>query len=460
MKKQVLIFVSTFLFVVLFYNQGIGINLSVFALALLALGFVQKPELLQDRKALILALCVVLSCLSNAWLLTFTTFLAVVLSSFVFRYYAVEPKLKLIVQAIVYCSNWFAFIVQVFQIDDWFQYNKSKRQNTFSKIFSYLILPFLILSVFFTIYLTSSDTLFGWYQRYELDIDAVIILIALLGFYFSFVFWNVKIYEPFITLNRSFQLNFTKQQKENLKPTFDFLEIGFEKRSGVITLICLNIMLFFFIIVFNIEHFQTAPQHFSEYSSRIHEQINSLIGSIVLAMLVILFYFKGALNFIKNNKTLVLWSKLWLILNGFLILSAIIQNTIYIDALGLTYKRLGVYLFLILCGFGLFYSYRKIRFQKTNFYLIDKMSWTLFYSLIICSLFNWGNIITKYNLTKENVDKNYLVFSLYGNEKELLKYYQSKNDETSIQRIKQQIEKEQTKSFLSCELYYKSVSLK
>src|SRR5690606_20916110 len=156
-------------------------------------------------------------------------------------------------------------------------------------------------------------------------------LIALLGFYFSFVFWNTKIYEPFKTLNRSLQFHFTASQKENLKPTFEFLEIGFEKRSGMITLVCLNIMLFFFIIVFNIEHFQTIPQHFSEYSSRIHEQINSLIGSIVLAMLVLLFYFKGALNFIKNNKTLVLLSKLWLILNGFLIISAVVQNTIYIQ---------------------------------------------------------------------------------------------------------------------------------
>lgn len=457
MKKQVLIFVSTFLFVVLFYNQGIGINLSVFALALLGLSFVQKPELLQDRKALILALCVVLSCLSNAWLFTFTTFLAVVLSSFVFRYYTVEPELRLLIQAVVYCTNWFAFIVQMFQIDDWFQYNKSKQKNTFSKIFSYLILPFLILSVFFAIYLTSSDTLFGWYQRYELDIDAVIILIALLGFYFSFVFWNTKIYEPFKTLNRSLQFHFTASQKENLKPTFEFLEIGFEKRSGMITLVCLNIMLFFFIIVFNIEHFQTIPQHFSEYSSRIHEQINSLIGSIVLAMLVILFYFKGALNFIKNNKTLVLLSKLWLILNGILIFSAIIQNTIYIDALGLTYKRLGVYLFLILCGFGLFYSYQKIHFQKTNFYLVDKMSWILFYSLVVCSLFNWGNIITKYNLTKENVDFSYLLH-LRGNEKTLLKYYQP--EELDSQWLKKRIEQKQDEKFLSSELYYKTISLK
>jgi len=460
MKKQILIFVSTLLFVGLFYNQGIGVNLSIFALLLLGLNFVQKPELLHDRKAVVLALCVVLSSFSNAWIFTFTTFISVIISSFIFRYYIVEPQLKLVSQAVIWCSNWLAAFVQMFQFDDWFEYNKSKPQKTFSKLFSYLMLPFLILSVFFGIYVASSDTLSAWYHQYELDVDAIIILITVLGFYFSFVFWNIKVYEPFRTLNRSLQFNFTKQQKEHLKPTFDFLEIGFEKRSGVITLTCLNIMLLFFIIVFNTEHFQTAPQHFSEYSSRIHEQINSLIGSIVLAMLVILFYFKGALNFVQNNKVLVRLSKLWLGLNGAVIISAVVQNTIYINASGLTYKRLGVYLFLILCTFGLYYSYRKIHLQKTNFYLVNKMSWTLFYSLIICSLFNWGAIITKYNLTKENVDLNYLMLHLYGNEKELLKHYQSKKDEAGVQRIKQQIEKEQAESFLSSELYYKSVSLK
>src|SRR5690606_34186702 len=148
---------------------------------------------------------------------------------------------------------------------------------------------------------------------------------------------------------------------------------------------------------------------------------------------------------------------LWLILNGFLIISAVVQNTIYINALGLTYKRLGVYLFLILCAIGLYYSYRKIHFQKTNFYLVDKMSWTIFYSLIVCSFFNWGNIITKYNLTKEEVDFSYLLH-LRGNEKTLLKYYQP--EELDSQWLKKRIEQKQDEKFLSSELYYKTISLK
>lgn len=456
MKKQILIFISTILFVVVFYEQEVGLNLSMFALILLGLVFFQKPDLLKDKKALLLALCVVLSSLSNAWLFTFTTFISVIISSFVFRYYSTDPKLKLLSQALINASNWFAAIVQVFQVDDWFQYDKSKPQNTFSKVFSYFILPFLILSIFFGIYVVSSDTLSNWYNRFELDIDIVVlILVAFLGFYFSFVFWNAKIYNAFKVLDRSLRLNFTNQDKKQLKPTFEFLEIDFEKRSGIITLICLNIMLFAFIIIFNVEHFQTNTQQFSEYSSRIHDQINSLIGSIFLAMMVILFYFKGALNFIRNNKTLLLLSKIWLGLNGILVISAAIQNSIYIDALGLTYKRLGVYLFLILCVVGLFYSYQKIKFQKTNFYLIDKMTWAVFYSLIFFSLFNWGSIITRYNLTKPNVDLYYLENDLRGNEKVLLDFYKTNPDFYNDEVKRRMYYNKEMIPFLSSQLYYK-----
>lgn len=269
------------------------------------------------------------------------------------------------------------------------------------------------------------------------------------------MFWNAKIYNAFKVLDRSLRLNFTNQDKKQLKPTFEFLEIDFEKRSGIITLICLNIMLFAFIIIFNVEHFQTNTQQFSEYSSRIHDQINSLIGSIFLAMMVILFYFKGALNFIRNNKTLLLLSKIWLGLNGILVISAAIQNSIYIDALGLTYKRLGVYLFLILCVVGLFYSYQKIKFQKTNFYLIDKMTWAVFYSLIFFSLFNWGSIITRYNLTKPNVDLYYLENDLRGNEKVLLDFYKTNPDFYNDEVRRRMYYNKEMIPFLSSQLYYK-----
>lgn len=458
MKKHLLIFLSTIVFVVLFYNQDLGLNLSIFAIFLMVFNFVQKPDLLKDKRAIFLATTVLLCAISNAWLTSFVTFLAVMVTSFVFRYYCESPKLTLLIQAIVSLSNWFASVVQFFQFNSWLETKKSDKEKLFVKIFSYVLLPFLILGIFFALYVSTSDTLLAWYQRFELDINFVIIFVTLFGFYVSFVFWNAKIYDVFETLNRSLKTDFTIESKEKKTPTFDFLPIEFEMRSGIITLVCLNLMLLFFIVVFNIEHIQNPAIILRDFSSRIHEQIYSIIGSIFLAMLVILFYFKDALNFIQNNKYLVLGAKCWVILNAVLVISAVYQNTVYVSNLGLTYKRLGVYMFLILCFYGLHFTFKKIQNQKTNFYLVDKMTWGFFYTLVFCSLFNWGSLITYYNLTLKEIDIDYLEYGLDGNEKELINYYQSHSlpiPEYLINNVNRQ----KAESFLSSQLYYKTIDL-
>lgn len=458
MKKHLLIFLSTLVFVALFYNQDLGLNLSIFAVFLMSFNFVQKPDLLKNKRALFLAVLVLFTSISNAWLCSFVTFLAVIFSSVVFRYFCKDPKLKLLILVIISMSNWFAFVVQFFQFNSWIKTKQSGKEQFFVKVFSYVILPFLILGIFFALYVSTSDTLSEWYNRYELDINFFIILVAIFGFYISFVFWNAKIYEVFDTLNRSLKINFSIESKEKKDSTFDFLPIEFELRSGIITLVCLNFMLLFFIIIFNIEHIQNPIYELTEYSSRIHEQIYSIIGSIVLAMLVILFYFKGGLNFIQNNKFLVLGAKVWVVLNALLVVSAVYQNSVYVSNLGLTYKRLGVYMFLILCVYGLYFTFKKVQNQKTNFYLVDKMSWGFFYTLILCSLFNWGSLITNYNLSLRKYDINYLEYGLTGNEKQLIKYYKKQNLPIPDYLLNN-VKRENAKSFLSSQLYYNSINL-
>src|SRR5690606_2271070 len=286
-----------------------------------------------------------------------------------------------------------------------------------------------------------------------------IILVLILGFYFSFVFWHIKIFGFIQMIDKTLKFDFVKSQSTTKKPTLDFIPVEFEIRSGIITLISLNTMLLFFIAIFNVENVQQTVQHISEYSSRTHSQIYLIIFSVFLAMLVILFFFKGTLNFVKNNKWLFLLTKIWIGLNGLLLFSAFYQNSVYINALGLTYKRLGVYLFLGLCLMGLIYSFLKIHYKRTNYYLIDKMSWTIFYSLIFCSIFNWGNIITNYNLHKDTVDWDYLVYDLSGNEKTLIEYYKKHNVEAP-EFLLNKLKYYEDLPFLSKQLYYNSVQMK
>lgn len=456
MKKQFLIFISTILFAFMFYNLELGLNVSIFAVGLLLAQFAINPSLLKNNKALLLAFCVVVVCISNAWLLSPVTVLAVLIASFVFRYYTVFPEMKLLSNAFNFVLSWPAFVGRIFLVDQWFEFKKEDSKKTIITLFSYIILPLGILSIFFALYVSSSEWLSKWYNRYEWNIDGLIIFTIFFGFYISFVFWHIQGFNFIKIIDKSLQFNFSNQQKTNLKPTLNYIPVAFEMRSGIITLVCLNCMLLFFIIVFNVENVQQSIQNLSEYSSRTHSQVYLIIVSVFLAMAVILFFFKDTLNFIKNNKWLLVLSKVWIGLNAVLIASAFYQNTVYISALGLTYKRLGVYMFLIICMIGLIFSYLKIQNQKTNFYLIDRMSWTLFYSLVFCATFNWGGIITKYNMQQPKFDLNYITYDLYGNEKLLIQFYKQNNIPIPAE-IQQKVKYHKNLPFLSKQLYYQTI---
>ena len=62
-----------------------------------------------------------------------------------------------------------------------------------------------------------------------------------------------------------------------------------------------------------------------------------------MAIVVIMFYFKGSFNFDKMQILKIL-AQIWFSCNAILVISAL-KNTEYIYYLGLTYKRLGVYAF-------------------------------------------------------------------------------------------------------------------
>ena len=112
-----------------------------------------------------------------------------------------------------------------------------------------------------------------------------------------------------------------------------------------------------------------------------------------------LFYFKGGFNFNEKAKNLKKLVKTWILLNGVLILSTIIKNSEYVSFLGLTYKSLGVYAFLILTIIGLLISFVKITKQKTTAFIFYQIIWYFYGPILLCSFENFGNIIAHYNIT-------------------------------------------------------------
>ena len=153
------------------------------------------------------------------------------------------------------------------------------------------------------------------------------------------------------------------------KPTYSFLDLDSERKSGVVSLLALNILLLIFIVTFNYEQFIEIPKTPNQLSTETHDRVNAVIISIVMAIGVIMFYFKGSFNFDKNAKSLKFLAKTWMVLNAVLVISAFAKYSEYIISYGLTYKRLGVYAFLILSIIGLILTFLKIQKQKIQYRL-------------------------------------------------------------------------------------------
>ena len=77
----------------------------------------------------------------------------------------------------------------------------------------------------------------------------------------------------------------------------------------------------------------------------VHEGTYLLIFSILLSMMLVLYFFRSSLNFYPKKKALVVLGKIWIIQNMVLAFSVFIRNYHYIDYHGLAGKRIGVIAF-------------------------------------------------------------------------------------------------------------------
>jgi len=231
-----------------------------------------------------------------------------------------------------------------------------------------------------------------------------------------------------------------------------------ERTSGIISFICLNVLLLIFVITFNYEQFFESRTVYN-LSAETHERVNVVIFSILMAIGLIMFYFRGGFNFDEKANRLKILAKIWILLNAALVFSAFIKNTEYIYETDLlTYKRLGVYAFLILSLIGLFFTFIKIQKRKTNAFLFNKMFWYFYGVLLMCSFINWGGIITRYNITKDRFCIDYHINEINYNEKIIMKY--AEPTIMFYDHLARKYDSENNRAkFLSKILYYETISI-
>ncbi len=303
-----------------------------------------------------------------------------------------------------------------------------------------LVMPLLIFCAFLILYTISNSMFQLWTQK----------LANLLGRYFStMIDWinidrlSFLLSGLFITAGLLIKSNIERFSKEDTshvdvlqrqknnwaswKASFRFdllklfmgrfanglLALKKENLTGIISLLFLNGLLLIVNII-DIRYvwfgFSFTPQQ--NLSAYVHEGAGMLIFSIVVAMLVLLFFFRGNLNFYKKNKLLKQLAYAWIFQNSILVISVLLRDYYYIQHYGLAYKRIGVLVFLLLVVFGLMSVWIKISRLRSVYYLLKVNAGFAVAVLVLASCIHWDETIARYNLARRNtipLDLHFLV---------------------------------------------------
>ena len=302
-----------------------------------------------------------------------------------------------------------------------------KPDNSKSKNWMYgwhlYVLPLVILSVFYLIYYQAnpkfadiSDSLWSYISNiFQLDISIERFLFLFLGFFFVGGLVTISPIQLFRRKQseKAYDLKRVRAQRTEFTPSHSPIGLKSEFKIGVLTFISLNTLLF----IVNITDiiyvwFSPAPEGALALKLYVHEGTYLLILAILLAMGIILVLFRKNINFIPKNEKLRNLAYFWLAQNAVLAFSVGIRNYKYIESCGLAYKRVGVFIFLILTFYGLKTMYEKINEKKTLHHVLHKNVWALYAILILSSCINWDMVITKYNINadvKNGIDASFII---------------------------------------------------
>ena len=419
--KKIHLFIASLIFSTIFYEQAIGLNLLLFTLLTSAILIIYKYESFKNRKTLLILTGYIITGVVIFFYKSNLTIIANLISFITLVGSISEDKSSIYIKWI---NGLYTSIVAVFTN----YFNKADNELNNNKTFIYwlnLIIPtFIIFIIFVSLYRVGNPIFDKLFRNIDLSfINFQWILLAGLGYYlFNNIISPIKI-EPatehdLTTGNLLFKNVLKQTSLEKLEN---------EHQLGSILLVLLNSLIIFYLALDFIYLLKIQNLNAIELSKQVHNGINSLIISIILAIIIILYFFRGNLNFYKKNRNLKQLTFLWLFLNFILSIITSFKNYQYFSSHGLTYKRIGVIIYLILVVIGLTTAFIKVYKLKNFLFIIRKNFIVGYVLLIVCSTLNWDKIITSYNINyAKQTDLEYLV-NLTNNNTFLLKDYSEKS---------------------------------
>lgn len=207
-----------------------------------------------------------------------------------------------------------------------------------------------------------------------------------------------------------YRRNLENREETNANWGDSLMSIDNERFLGILLFALLNILVLFVNGVDLMFQFGDGalPEGIT-YTSYVHEGVGMLIVNVLLAMLLVLFFFRGRINFDKGYSTMRMLAILWLAQNILMLFFMAGRNNLYTELFGMTYKRIGVYFYLLLTAIGVATTIVKVFSKKTNTWLFRMNTWLFFSVFIFSSLVSWSRVVTWYSLYKSDyVNRAYL----------------------------------------------------
>jgi hypothetical protein len=424
--KNIITLISAVIFSTLFYRQNIGLNLSLFTLlAIVVLGVTNYKEF-KNTNTTFKIIAYLITGITVFLYKSNLTIIANILTFFTFVGSISESKSSIYIK---WVNGIYTTIVSYFS-SYYDALNSEKESIRKEKInYAYWIkiigIPTFLILIFIGLYRIGNPMFDELISKIDFSfINFHWVLFTSLGYYLFYNITNPIQIEP-ITSNDIKQGNNLDKGTLKFNPT---KKLNDEKQLGTVLMFLLNVLIIFFIITYVIHLKEIHNMVASQLSKQVHNGVNALIFSNLLAIAIILYFFRGNLNFLEKNKALKNLTFSWIFFNLSVVIITMVINIEYITSFGLTYKRIGVLFFLTATSIGLITTFIKVSKIKNLWFLFRKNTQIAFAVLIIATTINWDNIITYYNINNaEKFDLKYLI-ELSNNNTFLLKDYSEKND--------------------------------
>lgn len=310
------------------------------------------------------------------------------------------------------------------------------------------IVPIFIILLFIVLYRNAnplfdqllqklSNAIGPWFNALLNNIDLFVLPFFLMCLLISNLYFYKKAKLEIVQAEENASNQLLRNRKKS-SSSFNLIGLKYEYKAGLFLFVILNLIL---AVVNSIDvywvwfNFEWKGQYLKQF---VHDGTYLLIASLIISILLVLYFFRRNLNFYYSNTLLKQLAILWLAQNALLAISVAIRNFRYIEYFALAYKRIGVIIFLIIVIYGLYTIYIKINKRQSSYFLIKQNTAFTYMVLVLASLLNWDSIIANYNFKHYQTSFLHLEYLTTLSDKTLPILNKSEEELKRIERVQKE----------------------